>query len=90
MILTFKGFLFDIFLICSLSKSLAFCEFGSVNFEACNALLHAGPICNEKILTCQNKIYYKKGEELVAILTKEINAAWREIKYKKGYPCYSS
>ena len=35
MILTRKCLLVEIFLIRSLSKSLAFCEFASVNFEPC-------------------------------------------------------
>ena len=36
MILTRKRLLMDIFLTRRLSKSLAFCEFASVNFEPCN------------------------------------------------------
>ena len=35
MILTRKRLLVDIFLTRSLSKSLAFCEFASVNFQPC-------------------------------------------------------
>ena len=35
MIVTYKRLLVDIFLTHSLSKSLAFCKFASVNFEPC-------------------------------------------------------
>ena len=40
MILTYRRLLVDIFLNRSLSKSLAFCEFASVNFEPCIALFN--------------------------------------------------
>jgi len=36
MILTRKRLLVDIFLTCRLSKSLAFYEFASINFEPCS------------------------------------------------------
>ena len=55
MILTRKRLLVDIFLTRRLSKSLAFCEFASVNFEPC---------INPRFIFC---IKHERNRELVRL-----------------------
>ena len=86
MILTCKRLLVNIFLTHRLSKSLAFCEFASINFEpwnsTCNGYMYCGinvillSHCRKYWITCSEVCRWRSQEE-TAISTKP----WYNYKY---------